>query len=188
MSVRSDSWYAEIPEEQLWKLYSVAKRSQWFETVRIANDEMGLSIKPSRSGFYRWLDYMRGEESERRLTQARIATIEADRLAKEVGLDDDTAIRAYKSLAAELALKSNAKDAEKFLRMAMNLVDRQLDAKTVALKERDLTRKDEELKIAQEKLKIELAKNAKAVEAVNDKTLTDEERVKKVKSIFGIAN
>lgn len=186
MSGRADSWYAEIPEEQLWKLYSVAKRSQWFETVRIANDEMGLSIKPSRSGFYRWLDYMRGEESERRLTQARIATIEADRLAKEVGLDDDTAIRAYKSLAAELALKSNAKDAEKFLRMAMNLVDRQLDAKTVALKERDLTRKDEELKIAQEKLKIELAKNAKATETIKDTKLTPEQREAKLREIFGI--
>ena len=186
MSIRRDSWYAEIPEEQLWKLYSVAKRSQWFEAVRIANEEMGLSIKPSRSGFYRWLDYMRGEESERRLAQARIATVEADRLAKEVGLDDDTAIRAYKSLAAELALKSNAKDAEKFLRMAMNLVDRQLDAKTVALKERDLTRKDEELKIAQEKLKIELAKNAKATETIKDTKLTPEQREAKLREIFGI--
>lgn len=189
MSVRSDSWYAEIPEEQLWKLYSVAKRSQWFETVRIANEEMGLSIKPSRSGFYRWLDYMRGEESERRLAQARIAALEADKIARGVGLDDDTSVTAYKSLAAELALKTgDAKGARHFLQMALGLVDRQLHAKEIELKAKDLKRKDEELKIAQEKLKIEQAKSAKAVEAVNDKTLTDEERVKKVKSIFGIAN
>ena len=189
MRGRADSWYAEIPEEQLWKLYSVAKRNQWFETVRIANEDLGLSIKPSRSGYYRWLDFMRGEESDRRLTQARIASIEADKLAKEVGLDDDTAIRAYKSLAAELALKSDAKAAEKFLRMAMSLVDRQLDAKTVALKERDLARKVEELKIALKKLEMleTQQKNVKdAVTAARTGGGLTEETLKKIEEAAGL--
>ena len=190
MSARSDSWYAGVAEEELWKLYSLARRgSQWFEVIRVAKEEMGLDIKCSRSGYYRWMDWMREQESERRLAQARIAALEADKIARGVGLDDDTSVTAYKSLAAELALKTgDAKGAKHFLQMALGLVDRQLHAKEIELKAKDLKRKDEELKIAQEKLKIEQAKSAKAVEAVNDKTLTDEERVKKVKSIFGIAN
>lgn len=188
MSARSDSWYAEVPEEELAKLYSMARRgAQWFEVVKAANDELGLNVHPSRSAYYRWMDWMREQDSERRLAQARIAALEADRLAKGVGLNDDTAIMAYKSLAAEMALKTgNAKEAGHFMRMATDLIDRQLHAKEIDLKTQDLARKEEELKIAQEKLRIEQAKNAKAVEAVKDTKLTPEERQQKLKEIFGL--
>ena len=153
MSARSDSWYAEVPEEELAKLYSMARRgAQWFEVVKAANDELGLNVHPSRSAYYRWMDWMREQDSERRLAQARIAALEADRLAKGVGLNDDTAIMAYKSLAAEMALKTgNAKEAGHFMRMATDLIDRQLHAKEIDLKSQDLARKEEELKIAREK-------------------------------------
>lgn len=186
MKSRSDSWYASLTEEQLWQLYSVSRRSQWFETVKYAQENLGLDAKVSRSAYYRWIDFMRGEESERRLTQARIAAVEAAKLAEGVGLTDDKAILAYKSLAAECALKSDAKTANNFMRLATDLIDRQLKAKELKFKAKDLERKDEELKIAQEKLKLEQAKAANAVKAVEDPTLTDEERVKKIKNIFGI--
>ena len=188
MSARSDSWYANVPEEELAKLYSMARRgAQWFEVVKAANDELGLSVHPSRSAYYRWMDWMREQDSERRLAQARIAALEADRLAKGVGLNDDTAIMAYKSLAAEMALKTgNAKEAGHFMRMATDLIDRQLHAKEVELKTQDLARKEEELKIAQEKLRIEQAKSAKAVDTLKETKLSPEEREQKLKEIFGL--
>ena len=188
MSGRSDSWYATIDEQQLWQLYSIAQRgAKWFEVAKVAKEELGLDVNPSRSGYYRWLDFMREQESERRLASARIAALEADDIAKGVGLKDETAIKAYKSLAAEVSLKTgDPKKGGQFLRMAMDLVDRQLHAAEVELKTKDLARKDEELKIAQEKLKIEQAKNAKAVEAVQDTKLTPEERQQKLKEIFGL--
>jgi hypothetical protein len=148
---RADSWYATLSEEQLWQLYSVAKRCQWFETVAHAQKEFGLEAKVSRSAYYRWLDWMRGEESERRLAQARIAALEAGELAKTVGLKDETAIAAYKSLAAEFALKSDAKTANRFMQMAMALRDRQLRSREVDLKDAAQTTKDEQLKLAREK-------------------------------------
>jgi hypothetical protein len=58
--------------------------------------------------------------------------------------------------------------------------------KDLALKSRAQSVREDELKIAQEKLKLEQAKAANAVKAVEDPTLTDEERVKKIKNIFGI--
>lgn len=148
---RSDSWYAGLTEEQLWQLYAVAKRCPWYETVAHAQKELGLETKVSRSAYYRWLDWMRGEESEHRLAQARIAALEAGELAKTVGLKDETAIAAYKSLAAEFALKSDAKTANGFLRMAMALRDRQLRSREVALKDAAQATKDEQLKLAREK-------------------------------------
>ena len=168
MSARADSWAAEVPEEELAKLYSMARRgAQWFEVVKAANDELGLDVHPSRSAYYRWMDWMREQDSERRLAQARIAALEADQLAKGVGLNDDTAIMAYKSLAAEMALKTgNAKEAGHFMRMATDLIDRQLHAKEIDLKSQDLARKEEELKIALKKLEMLEKKEAAVKDAV----------------------
>lgn len=186
MSGRSDSWYADIEETQLWQLYSMAKRgAQWFEVVAAANTELGLDIHPSRSAYYRWMDYMRGEDAERRLAQARIAALEADGLAKNYGLKDERAVAAYKSLAAEFALKSDAKTASSFMRMAMNLVDRQLHAAEVELKTKDLARKDEELKIALKKLEMLEAEKSKATAALGDAKLTTEDKLAKMREIFG---
>lgn len=187
MAARSDSWYAMVDEADLWKLYSCAKRgAQWFEVTKIAKEELGLDVNPSRSGYYRWLDFMRAQESERRLAQARIAALEADDLAKTVGLKDEKAIAAYKSLAAEFALKSDAKTASQFMRLAMDLTDRQLHTAEVELKTKDLARKEEELKIAQKKLEIEQAKSAKAVDTLKETKLSPEEREQKLKEIFGL--
>ena len=164
--------------------------AQWFEVVKAANEELGLDVHPSRSGYYRWLDWMREQDSERRLFQARIAALEADQLAKEVGLDDETAIKAYKSLAAEMALKTgNAKAAGNFLRMATSLVDRQHRAKEISLKEKDLSRKEEELKIALKKLEMleTQQKNVKdAVTAARTGGGLTEETLKKIEEAAGL--
>ena len=149
--VRNDSWYANLTEEQLWQLYSVSRRSQWFETIKFAQENFALEAKVSRSAYYRWLDFMRGEESEWRLAQAQISAMEATKLAEGVGLTDDKAILAYKNLAANCALRSDAKTANNFMRLATDLIDRQLKAKELNFKAKDLERKDEELKLAQEK-------------------------------------
>ena len=186
MKPRSDSWYALLTEEQLWQLYSLAKRCQWFEVVAHAKKEMGLDCDVSRSGYYRWLDFMRGQESERRLAQARIAALEADGLAKTVGLKDETAIAAYKSLAAEFALKSDAKTANRFMAMAMALRDRQLRSREVELKGEAQSTKDEQLKLAREKFEAAEKRLAAVQGAVDAPQLSDAERVAKIKSIFGM--
>ena len=186
MKRRPDSWYAALSEEDEWQLYSLSRRCQWYEVVAHARKEMGLAAKVSRSGYYRWLDRMRGEESERRLAQARIAALEAGDLAKTVGLKDETAIAAYKSLAAEFALKSDAKTASRFMQMAMALRDRQLKSREVELRDAAQSTKDEQLKLAREKFEAAERRENAAKAAVSDKKLTDEERMAKLREIYGI--
>lgn len=191
MNGRSDSWYACIDEQQLWQLYSIAQRgAKWFEVAKVAKEEMGLDVNPSRSGYYRWLDFMREQESERRLASARIAALEADDIAKGVGLKDEIAIKAYKSLAAEVSLKTgDPKKGGQFLRMAMDLVDRQLHAAEVELKTKDLARKDEELKIAQKKLEMLEAQQKKVKDAVTAARTSGgltEETLKKIEEAAGL--
>ena len=186
MKPRADSWYAMLSEEQLWQLYSIAKRCQWFEVVAHAQKEFGLEAKVSRSAYYRWLDWMRGEESERRLAQARIAALEAGDLAKTVGLKDETAIAAYKSLAAEFALKSDAKTANQFMMMAMALRDRQIQAAKLDIDQRAQATKDEQLKLAREKFEAAERRENAAKATVADNKLSDEERMAKLREIYGI--
>ena len=187
---RADSWYAGLGEEQRWQLYAMAKRAQWFEVVKTAREEMGVEANVSRSAYYRWMDWMREQDSERRLAQARIAALEADQLAKGVGLNDDTAIMAYKSLAAEMALKTgNAKEAGHFMRMATDLIDRQLHAKEIDLKSQDLARKEEELKIALKKLEMLEKKEAAVKDAVTAARTSGgltEETLKKIEEAAGL--
>ena len=185
MKPRADSWYAMLSEEQLWQLYSIAKRCQWFEVVAHAQKEFGLEAKVSRSSYYRWLDWMRGEESERRLAQARIAALEAGDLAKTVGLKDETAIAAYKSLAAEFALKSDAKTANQFMMMAMALRDRQIQAAKLDIDQRAQATKDEQLKLAREKFEAAERRENAARNALGDTKLTDAAKIAKMKEIFG---
>ena len=148
--VRIDSWYAGLSEEQLWALYARAKVCQWYEAAEWAKKELGVE-KVSRAAWYRWLDWMRGVESERRLAQARIAALEVDDLAKSTGLGDEKAVAAYKSLAAEFALRSDAKTASKYLHMALALRDRQLKSQEVEIASAKQRTKDEQLKLAREK-------------------------------------
>ena len=44
MKTRSDAWYAMLTEEQLWKLYAIAKRCQWEGFSAAASAELGVEV------------------------------------------------------------------------------------------------------------------------------------------------
>ena len=112
--------------------------------------------------------------------------MEIDELAAKVGLEDEKAIAAYKSLAAEAALRTgSAKQAAKFIEMATAIQDRILHAKELALKERAQGTKDEQLKLAREKFEAAEKRLAAVQGAVDDAKLTDADKLAKIKEIFG---
>jgi len=184
--LRTDSWAAALTEEQSWQLYAKARRCDWQDAAAWAVKELGLVRMPGRSSFYKWLDWMRGEESAHRLSQAATAAAEAAALAKTQA-KDDALIGAYKAMAAELALRTgSAKEAQKFVEMAASLADRQLKAAELDLKARSQETKDAQLKLAREKFEAAERRENAAKAAVSDKKLTDEERMAKLREIYGI--
>lgn len=184
--VRIDSWAASLTEEQSWALYYKARALKWNEAAAWAVKEFGLDRAPSRSGFYEWLSAMRDEESSHRLDQAATAAAEAAALAKTQA-KDDALIGAYKAMAAELALRTgSAKEAQKFVEMATALADRQLHAAELDIKERSQKTKDEQLKLAREKFEAAERRENAAKATVSDAKLTDEERMAKLREIYGI--
>ena len=141
--LRTDSWAASLTEEQSWQLYYKSRALRWNEAAEWAVKEFGVD-QPSRTAFYAWLGRMRGEESAHRLEQAATAAAEAAALAKTQARDD-ALVGAFKAMAAELALRTgSAGEAGKFMRMALDITDRQM-------RRRDLGQKDEQLKLAREK-------------------------------------
>jgi len=148
--LRTDSWAANLTEEQAWALYYKARGLRWNEAAAWAVMEFGVDA-PSRTAFYAWLGRMRKEESAHRLEQAATAAAEAAALAKTQA-KDDALIGAYKAMAAELALRTgSAKEAEKFVQMAATLADKRLKAAELKLKDRAQLTKDETLRLAREK-------------------------------------
>ena len=148
--LRTDSWAANLTEEQAWALYYKARGLRWNEAADWAVKEFGVDA-PSRTAFYAWLGRMRKEESAHRLEQAATAAAEAAALAK-TKTSDDALIAAYKAMGAELALRTgSAGEAGKFVQMAGALADRRLRAEELKLKARAQETKDEQLKLAREK-------------------------------------
>ena len=148
--LRTDSWAANLTEEQAWALYYKARGLRWNEAADWAAKEYGVDA-PSRTAFYAWLGRMRKEESAHRLEQAATAAAEAAALAK-TKTSDEAQIAAYKAMATELALRTgSAKEAEKFIQMAATLADKRLKAAELKLKDRAQQTKDETLRLAREK-------------------------------------
>lgn len=183
---RSDAWYGELDEVQLWRLWDLHRRSPWYEVTEYAQKEYGIA-GISRSAYYRWVAWMQPQVSERRLLAAEMATAEIEKIAKGVGLDDAKAVAAYKSLGAEVALRTgSATAAAKYIEMATAIQDRLLKQQELALKERAQATKDDALKLAREKFEAAEKRLAAVQGAVDEPQLSDAERVAKIKSIFGM--
>jgi len=168
---RTDAWESRLSEEERQKLYLLTGSLSYNAAKAVAKAELKLDL-PSHATFYRFLERMREEDAALRLAKATQVSREVSHLAKTAEISDNDLIASLQSLGAEAALNGNVKDATRLVMMACDLARK--------------TAKSEELRIANEKLKLEQAKSAKAVEAVTDEQLTDEQRVAKIKGIFGI--
>lgn len=187
--LRTDSWAANLTEEQAWALYYKARGLRWNEAADWAVKEYGVEA-PSRTAFYAWLGRMRKEESAHRLEQAATAAAEAAALAK-TKTSDDAQIAAYKAMATELALRTgSAKEAEKFIQMAATLADKRLKAAELKLKDRAQQTKDETLRLAREKFEAAEKRLAAVQEAVKAARANDgglsEEALAKIEQAVGM--
>lgn len=182
---RSDAWDADLTEAQRWQAYDLFRRSPWYAVAEWAHKEFGLRRAPGRGALYRWARRMRQDESAHRIEQAVQARDEIGALAHTAAADA-ALIDAYKSLAADLALKGNASDAVKYTVMAMEIGNAQRKAAELELKARAQETKDAQLRLAREKFEAAERRLNAAKEVVSDSKLTDAERTARMKEIFGL--
>lgn len=146
---RIDAWDAPLTEEQRWKAYGKMGRGPWYEVAEWVAAEYGIPA-PSRSALYRWAARMREAESEHRLSSALQARAEVAKLADAVAAGDEL-ISAYQSLAAELALAGNAKDAVRLTQMAMQIAAQQTTKAELRIKQQRIEQQADAQRLAREK-------------------------------------
>lgn len=184
--IRIDSWAKDLTEEQSWELYYKSRRCHWQEAVKWACKEYELELKPSRTCFYKWLAKMREDEHEHRMFVAAQAAAEAAALGSKV-TSDKALINALKSLATEAALETDARTAAALIQSAMSIKDRLQKEEDLKLRTRAQETSEEQLRLAREKFEAAEKRLDAAKGAVKDETLSDEERIAKIKGIFGIS-
>ena len=182
---RIDSWASSLTEEQGWTLYYKARVCQWQVAAQWAAKEFSLPRAPSRTGFYAWLSSMREREHEHRMREAAVAAAEAAALGR-TATKDEALIAAFKSLATEAALRTDAKTAVSFVQSAMAIQDRLQKDADLDIKARAQKTKEADLALAREKFEAAEKRLNAAAKAVSDESLSDAERVTKIKELFGI--
>ena len=181
---RIDAWDAALTDEQRWMVYDRFRRHSWDAVLGWIHEEIGIA-PPSRSRLYRWADKMRKHESTRRLEQAIIARDEIGALAGTSAANDKL-VEAYKSMAAELALQGNAKEAVRLTQMAMQLASQQSAQVELELKQQRLAQQSEAQKLAREKFEAAEARLGEVKVAVADASLSPDEREARLREIFGL--
>ncbi len=181
---RHDSWDAALTEEQRWEAYEKSKQVAWYTFAAWVTEEYGLST-PSKNAVYDWQKWMRGQEAEHRLQKSILARKELRGLADAAALDAETA-DAYMALANDAILSGNPEKAAKIVAAAvqingasLRMQEQRNQAERLKLQEQELALKREKFEAAERRL------NA-ATETVQDETLSETERLAKIKSIFGL--
>ena len=168
---RTDAWEAKLSDEDRTKLYALCGHLSYNSAKLLAKSELKISL-PGSSTFYRFLSRMREEDCALRLAKASAVTKEVGLMAAKSGISDLDLVKSFQNMGAEAALSGDSKTATRLIMMACDLARK--------------GQKDEELRIANEKLKLAQAKEQKATKVIGDKKLTDAERQAKLKEIFGL--
>ncbi len=150
--VRADAWDAPLTDPQRWAAYERFRRGlPWYAVAKWIGKEFAIPA-PSRTALYRWAARMRALESAHRIEQAITARDEVDALAAAAGQHDEQLISAYKTLAADLAMRQgDATQAAKFTRMALDLAAAQTKRAEIDLKAAAQATRDDALRLAREK-------------------------------------
>ena len=187
MDIRADAWYASLSESQQWQLYAIAKRTRdWAAVVQAARDNFQLEAEVSRSGFYRWRDRMRQLDAEQRRLSIIASQAQAREVAANHDIKDPVLVNALLAFATDRAASDDTDDATKLINAAMAIKDRiQRDAELKLKSARQQTAADQ-LKLAREKFEAAERRENAAKATVADSKLSDEERMAKLREIYGI--
>ncbi len=187
MKIRSDAWYAALSEDRCWALYETVRHMNFVEALDVIEKNYPDLPLPKRTAWYKFLETMREADQERRIERAAQSAAEATKFASCAGVADAHLIETYKTLGADIALRTgDSQAAERFTHMAMAIADRALKRKELALKVRAQETKDEQLRLAREKFEAAEKRLNAAAEVVASPSLTPEQRDAELKRIFGL--
>ena len=185
--VRTDSWAAKLTEDQAWALFYKARRCEWQVAAQWAVKEFALERAPSRTGFYEWRAQMAKDEHAHSMAQGILAQNFVKEGAASNKLKDGEAAKALEQKAVEIAMISgDVKTGKDLYNLVLAIRDREIAAAALDIKRRAQETKEEQLRLAREKFEAAERRENAARNALGDNKLTDEERMAKLREIYGI--
>lgn len=176
---RIDRWDANLSEAARWGVYEKSLKWNYPVLVEWLQKEYNLSEPPSKTAFYAWKSSMRKDEADYRRTRLIEARLELSALAEVKAAPADVA-DALVSLGSEAALSGDLDAAKKLVEMAAKIYDGQRQAKRLDFQE-------QELKLSREKFEAAERRNADTKAVTEDETLSEAEKLLKIKTIMGLA-
>ena len=202
MATRIDSWCGALDTYTQAEIYvkwiGRGADVDWETFAKWAVDEYGLERVPSRNAFYAWAakpgesnDHKGGAGYRAWREWQHDRLVESGRIAEDLvkscpDIDDAAIVRNIKVLFTEAANMKDFKASASLSTSFAQIMGAALDRQKIALAERAQATKDEQLRLAREKFEAAEKRLNAAAKAVTDETLTDEQRVTQIKSIFGI--
>lgn len=180
---RLDAWDAPLTDEQRWEAYDKSKGIPWYTFKAWLEEEYTLS--PGKNAIYDWQKWMRSMEGARRMERAIAARSEIKHLANAGELDDSTA-DAYMALANDAILSGDPEKAAKIVDAAVKINAASLRLKEQALQRERLELQQQAMTLQREKFEAAEARLASCKSVANDETLTETERLAKIKAVFGL--
>lgn len=194
--VRSDSWAGQLTLDEQAEIYEswIAFKGKWEDFADWIAKTYENARRPSRTSLYDWAgDNDEGEPGpgksaylQVRSARIRSAGQQMVEWAKSRGdvMTDDIA-QGFLSLACEAQSTGSLKERSSLVGDYCNLVDRILKQKDLDLKAKAQATKDDQLKLAREKFEAAEKRLNAAKDTANDTKLTNEEKLARMKEIFG---
>ena len=191
---RTDAWGEKLPESRRWQLYRYSKPRaedeperpvlRTYEQAKAHLESVGVE-PPARPGWYRFLARMRLEDKVQMICNAQASGDGARELGR-AAVSDQVAADTFRALSVDAAMNADDKGAALYAAAADRFANAAQRRAGLELKAKAQETKEAELKLAREKFEAAERRLNAAAKAVSDETLTDADRVAKVKSIFGI--
>ena len=183
---RTDAWGEDLPEKVRWDCYDLAKAQPWPKGVCDQLEAIGIVRLPSRSSWYRFLARMRQADAERRIERIAQSVAEAQSVADRHGIKAAVMVETLKTLAIDKAMLGDDKAATQLASAAASIWDRAQRDEELKLKAAAQETKDAQLRLAREKFEAAERRENAAKGAIADAKLTDEQRMAKLREIYGI--
>lgn len=171
--VRTDAWWAKLKPAERDSAYESCLHLPYGAGSTLLRERFGVT-PGSSSAYYRFFEQHAPEYTAGAPVRAAIAQRYVEGVAEKSNIPDDAILATIKSEVA--AAQMNPGDPESLCRFAKLFIEM-----------RKLQLETERQRLDREKFEASERRLAAAKGAVSDETLTDEQRVAKVKAIFGIS-
>lgn len=180
---RLDAWDAPLTEAERWDAYERSKGVPWHVFSKWCLDE--FDIEPSKNAVYDWQAYMRRQEGAHRLERAIAARQELKGLTDAAALDSMTA-DAYLALANDAILSGEPDKAAKIVAAAVQINAASLRVQEQRQSAERLKLQREALALKREQFEAQERRLNEAKNTATDESLSEGERLAKIKAIFGL--